>query len=207
MQSFSRSVESAGVCEDLLSAIHGAGAFRNFKDTVRRLGIESASFAFRAHAFWADRTRQVRRESDSLAVEEMRRYGVPAHVPRAGAGNRGLLDVSVEAIRHPRYFTVRRIGEITYFCSGGQDRLPIRWRSRFSLDAQTTESDSGSAIGAASMALALSRWPSHRRAGQWMFASVARPDRLLFRTPSRGPPLDNAFASEIPSRSSSQYRG
>jgi hypothetical protein len=42
MQDFSRSIGSDGICEDLLRAIHGAGAFRNFKDTVRRLGIESA---------------------------------------------------------------------------------------------------------------------------------------------------------------------
>ena len=32
---------------------------------------------------------------------------------------------------------------------------------------------SGPAIGAAVMALALSRWPLHRRAGHWMFAGVA----------------------------------
>ena len=32
---------------------------------------------------------------------------------------------------------------------------------------------SGPAIGAAAMALALSRWPVHRRAGRWMFGGVA----------------------------------
>src|SRR5437899_648382 len=50
MQNFSRSVESDRIREDLLHAIHGAGAFRNFKDTLRRHGIESAWFAFRAEA-------------------------------------------------------------------------------------------------------------------------------------------------------------
>ena len=50
MQDFSRSVESDTIREDLLRAIHGAGAFRNFKDTARRLGVESAWFAFRADA-------------------------------------------------------------------------------------------------------------------------------------------------------------
>ena len=50
MQDFSRSVESDDIRDDLSRAIHGAGAFRNFKDTVRRLGIESAWFAFRAKA-------------------------------------------------------------------------------------------------------------------------------------------------------------
>ena len=50
MQEFSRSVESDRIREDILHAIHGAGAFRNFKDTLRRHGIESAWFAFRAEA-------------------------------------------------------------------------------------------------------------------------------------------------------------
>ena len=50
MQDFSRSVESDGIREDLLHAIHGAGAFRHFKDTLQRYGIESAWFAFRAEA-------------------------------------------------------------------------------------------------------------------------------------------------------------
>jgi hypothetical protein len=50
MQDFSRSVASDGIREDLLRAIHGAGAFRNFKNAVRRLGVESAWFAFRADA-------------------------------------------------------------------------------------------------------------------------------------------------------------
>ena len=50
MQDFSRSVESDRISEDLLQAIHGAGAFRNFKDTLRRHRIESAWLAFRAGA-------------------------------------------------------------------------------------------------------------------------------------------------------------
>jgi uncharacterized protein UPF0158 len=50
MQDFSRSIESNRIREDLLHVIHGAGAFRNFKDTVRRHRIESAWFAFRAEA-------------------------------------------------------------------------------------------------------------------------------------------------------------
>jgi Uncharacterised protein family (UPF0158) len=50
MQDFSRSVESDSVREDLVHAIHGAGTFRNFKDTLRRHGIESAWFAFRTEA-------------------------------------------------------------------------------------------------------------------------------------------------------------
>jgi hypothetical protein len=50
MEAFSRSMESEDMRDELSSAIYGAGAFRNFKDTVRRLGIESAWFAFRADA-------------------------------------------------------------------------------------------------------------------------------------------------------------
>src|SRR5271155_2807496 len=40
MQGFSRSVESEEIRDELSRAIHRAGAFRNFKDAVRRLGIE-----------------------------------------------------------------------------------------------------------------------------------------------------------------------
>jgi hypothetical protein len=47
MEDFAHSVESESIREDLLHAIHGAGAFRYFKDTLRRHGIESAWFAFR----------------------------------------------------------------------------------------------------------------------------------------------------------------
>ena len=50
MDDFSNSVASDRVREDLLNAIHGAGAFRYFKDTLRRHQIESAWFEFRAEA-------------------------------------------------------------------------------------------------------------------------------------------------------------
>ena len=50
MEDFSRSMRSDSIREDLLDVIHGAGAFRNFKNTVRRHRIESAWFAFRAEA-------------------------------------------------------------------------------------------------------------------------------------------------------------
>jgi len=46
MQDFSLSVESERIREDLLHAIHGAGAFRNFKYILRRNDIETAWFAF-----------------------------------------------------------------------------------------------------------------------------------------------------------------
>lgn len=50
MQDFSYKVESESIRDDLLFAIHGAGAFRHFKHTLRRHGIEQAWFAFRAEA-------------------------------------------------------------------------------------------------------------------------------------------------------------
>ena len=50
MQDFSRSLASDSIREDLLHAIHGEGAFRNFKDALRRHGIESGWFAFRGEA-------------------------------------------------------------------------------------------------------------------------------------------------------------
>ena len=50
MQEFSRSVKSARIREELLNAIHGSGAFRMFKDAVRRHGVEPDWFTFRAGA-------------------------------------------------------------------------------------------------------------------------------------------------------------
>jgi hypothetical protein len=50
MEDFSRSMPSDRIREDLLNVIHGAGAFRNFKNALRRHHIESAWFAFRAEA-------------------------------------------------------------------------------------------------------------------------------------------------------------
>ena len=50
MQDFSSSVTSDRLREDLMNAIHGPGAFRHFKDKLRRHRIESAWFAFRGEA-------------------------------------------------------------------------------------------------------------------------------------------------------------
>ncbi|MGB7759605.1 MAG: UPF0158 family protein [Bryobacteraceae bacterium] len=50
MEEFSQSVKSARLREDLLHAIHGAGAFRNFKYILRRNGAEQSWFAFRTEA-------------------------------------------------------------------------------------------------------------------------------------------------------------
>lgn len=50
MEEFAESVESTGIREELLNALHGKGAFRHFKDTVRRHRIEKDWFAFRTEA-------------------------------------------------------------------------------------------------------------------------------------------------------------
>jgi len=50
MEDFSRSVRSEKIREELLIAIHGTGAFRMFKQTSRRLGVEDAWYEFRAEA-------------------------------------------------------------------------------------------------------------------------------------------------------------
>ena|SRR5215471_3019646 len=50
MQDFSHTVESERIRRDLLNAIHGARAFRHFKETLRRHHIEEEWFAFRADA-------------------------------------------------------------------------------------------------------------------------------------------------------------
>src|SRR6266566_4629408 len=50
MQDFAHSVESDRIREELLNALHGTGALRYFKDTLRRHRIEKAWFTFRDEA-------------------------------------------------------------------------------------------------------------------------------------------------------------
>jgi len=50
MDEFSRGQESGRMREELLEAIHGSGAFRMFKSSIRRLGIEKAWYRFRDEA-------------------------------------------------------------------------------------------------------------------------------------------------------------
>jgi hypothetical protein len=51
MRDFAYSLISQQRREDLLDSLHGAGAFRHFKSSVRRHGLEPAWFAFRTAAF------------------------------------------------------------------------------------------------------------------------------------------------------------
>ena len=50
MRRFASGVEKEDASAALLDAIHGRGAFRYFKDTVRRLGLDKQWFAFRDDA-------------------------------------------------------------------------------------------------------------------------------------------------------------
>jgi len=50
MNEFSQATESSRIRSELLDAIHGSGAFRNFKSAIRRHKIEQAWFDFRGEA-------------------------------------------------------------------------------------------------------------------------------------------------------------
>jgi hypothetical protein len=50
MEDYSLSLEPGRLRDDLLFAIHGRGAFRHFKDTLRRHGVEETWFAFHTEA-------------------------------------------------------------------------------------------------------------------------------------------------------------
>ena len=50
MDGFGRSLSKAADRAEIADAIHGNGAFRNFKGTIRRRGIEEAWYAYRQHA-------------------------------------------------------------------------------------------------------------------------------------------------------------
>jgi hypothetical protein len=51
MERFSNSQTRAARRDELLDAIHGAGAFRSFQSAIRRLGIENDWYLFRQSAF------------------------------------------------------------------------------------------------------------------------------------------------------------
>ncbi|MGZ3337483.1 MAG: UPF0158 family protein [Isosphaeraceae bacterium] len=50
MEEFAHSVDDEEASDELLTALHGRGAFRYFKDTVRRLGIQQDWYRFRDEA-------------------------------------------------------------------------------------------------------------------------------------------------------------
>ena len=51
MQDFAEEQEQCRCRPELLSAVHGAGAFRRFKDTIQRLGLEDSWYQYREAAF------------------------------------------------------------------------------------------------------------------------------------------------------------
>jgi hypothetical protein len=65
MEQFAHSVDDEEASDELLTALHGRGAFRYFKDTVRRLGIQQDWYRFRDEAF---------RE---IARDWLRAHGIP----------------------------------------------------------------------------------------------------------------------------------
>jgi hypothetical protein len=51
MNRFGQSLSVPAQRKQVLEAIHGSGAFRQFKSTIRRLGLEEAWFSFQRSAF------------------------------------------------------------------------------------------------------------------------------------------------------------
>ena len=50
MEEFASSVEDEALRDELLSAIHGRGAFRYFKDVIHRRGVKEDWYNFRSEA-------------------------------------------------------------------------------------------------------------------------------------------------------------
>ncbi len=63
MDGFAASQSSESAPAELLGAIRGSGAFRNFKSAIRRLGVEEEWFAYKRRAF------------EDLAREWLTRHG------------------------------------------------------------------------------------------------------------------------------------
>jgi hypothetical protein len=51
MQAFAEEDEQCRCRAELTSAVHGSGAFRRFKDAIRRVGLEDSWFRYREAAF------------------------------------------------------------------------------------------------------------------------------------------------------------
>ena len=82
MNRFGQSLSVPAQSEEVLDAIHGRGAFRAFKSTIRRLRLEDAWFAFRSSAF-EDVARSWLSEHGFEMNDDSRRGGRPCH-PEAG---------------------------------------------------------------------------------------------------------------------------
>jgi hypothetical protein len=67
MERFAGSLTDAAVSDELDAALHGRGAFRRFKDTVRRLGIADKWYQFRQTAL------------EEIAIEFLEAHGIAFH--------------------------------------------------------------------------------------------------------------------------------
>ena len=64
MERFARSLTNVAVSDELDTALHGRGAFRRFKDAVRRLGIADEWYRFREAAL------------EEIAIEFLEEHGI-----------------------------------------------------------------------------------------------------------------------------------
>ncbi|HKI87067.1 MAG TPA: UPF0158 family protein [Thermoanaerobaculia bacterium] len=65
MERFSEAIAEPRLREDLLAAIRGAGAFRRFKDTIRRSAVEDDWYSFRQQSL------------ESIAASFLDAHGIP----------------------------------------------------------------------------------------------------------------------------------
>ena len=74
MDDFSRTIEDARIRDELQQAIRGRGAFRYFKDTIYRHGVEHAWYAYRTAAL------------EQIAIEWLDEHGI-AYAREVDAAN------------------------------------------------------------------------------------------------------------------------
>jgi hypothetical protein len=82
MHRFGQSLPEPGQCEEVLDALHGSGAFRMFKSTIRRLRLEDAWYAFRSSAL--ERIARAWLSENGFEVQDDRRRPTPGNAnPRS----------------------------------------------------------------------------------------------------------------------------
>ena len=69
MEEFACSVDDEAASAELETVLHGRGAFRYFKDTIHRLGIQEDWYRFRDEAF-KEIAREWLRENEIPFVEQ-----------------------------------------------------------------------------------------------------------------------------------------
>jgi len=76
MSRFGQSLSVPAQREEVMDAIHGSGAFRQFKSTIRRLRLDDTWFSFRNSAF-EDMARSWLNDHDFEIVDDVQRGGRP----------------------------------------------------------------------------------------------------------------------------------